>query len=197
MTSNQKSKSGSKFWHTANDVLIPPLPAGWYWSSEVSDWDREVVDGVASCPLVEDHLITTLSETHTIHCPSSGKSLSCVKHLIFNFHFAIPPLSGNKSGNSFLLLQIQVFFTPSGRSLPKCVVLISPKRANNNQEQIEKCRFFQCGKILSFHSQGFRASDVLQYPWWPCLCHWSVIFWELIKSYYSGHHWVPPRGINH
>ena len=112
MTSNQKSKSGSKFWHTANDVLIPPLPAGWYWSSEVSDWDREVVDGVASCPLVEDHLITTLSETHTIHCPSSGKSLSCVKHLIFNFHFAIPPLSRNKSGNSFLLLQIQVFSYP-------------------------------------------------------------------------------------
>ena len=64
--------------------------------------DREVVDGVASCPLVEDHLITTLSETHTIHSPSSGKLLSCVKLLIFKIHFDIPPLSRNKSGSNFL-----------------------------------------------------------------------------------------------
>ena len=49
--------------------------------------------------------------------------------------------------------------TPSGRSLPKCFVLISPKRANNNQEQIEKCCFFQCEKKRFRHFHLFILKD--------------------------------------
>ena len=78
--------------------------------------------------IVEDHFITTLSETHTIHSPSSGKLLSCVKLSIFKFHFDISPLSRNKSGSNFLLLQIQVFSYPQWQEPAKVLRLNFSKK---------------------------------------------------------------------